>query len=390
MNELNNILFALLRSAICEESIDTSVCQGIDNDVIGKLYALSKKHDLAHVVGAELEKQGLLTDNSLSQKFGKLQMLAIYRYENQNYELSQIKKTLSEAKIDFLPLKGAVIRDLYPEPWMRTSCDIDVLVKKCDIDRAVELLITELGYERDTKENYHDVSLYSSSGVHLELHFTLEENIPELDATLKCVWDHAAPISEDSCEYRLSNEFFIYHIISHAAYHFVHGGCGVRPLADLWLLIKDGDYDEGKLFELLSESKIDEFSSSMIELSRVWFGKKKHDEMTARMENYILCGGLYGTQEARVAVKREVKGGRIGYLWSRIFVSYDHLRKRYPSLKSRAFAPVYQMRRWFELVFCGGLSRSLKEVEANNSVDQATVDAVSGLMVDLNLKNMIK
>ena len=209
MSELNNVLFALLRSAICEESIDTAVCQGIDNDVIGKLYELSKKHDLAHVVGAALEKQGLLTDTSLSQKFGKLQMLAIYRYENQNYELSQIKKTLSEAKIDFLPLKGAVIRDLYPEPWMRTSCDIDVLVKKCDIDRAVEHLIAELGYERDTKENYHDVSLYSSSGVHLELHFTLEENIPELDATLKRVWDHAAPISDDSCEYRLSNEFFI-------------------------------------------------------------------------------------------------------------------------------------------------------------------------------------
>ncbi|MBO4954226.1 MAG: nucleotidyltransferase family protein, partial [Clostridia bacterium] len=32
--------------------------------------------------------------------------------------------------IDFMPLKGAVIRQYYPEPWMRTSCDIDIHVKK--------------------------------------------------------------------------------------------------------------------------------------------------------------------------------------------------------------------------------------------------------------------
>ena len=388
MNELNNKLFALLRSEICAEALDKGVLW--DNDTLEALYALSKKHDLAHVVGAALDKHGLLTDGALAKKFGKHQMLAVYRYENQNYELSQIRRVFCEAEIDYIPLKGAVIRDLYPEPWMRTGCDIDVLVKDSDIDRAVELLISRLGYRRDTKENYHDVSLYSESGVHLELHFTLEDNIPELDVTLRRAWEHAEQISEDLCEYKLSNEFFIYHIISHAAYHFIHGGCGVRPLADLWILIKDGDYDENKLFELLNESGIFDFGSSMIELSRVWFGKEKHSEMTERMESYILWGGLYGTQEARIAVKRDNRGGRLGYLMSRIFVPYDHLRARYPSLKSRALVPVYQVRRWLDLLTGGGLSRSLKEADANNNLDRERVDEVGALMRDLKLKNMIK
>ena len=41
----------------------------------------------------------------------------------------------------FIPLKGSVVRDLYPERWMRTSADIDLLIREDQEKTCEELLI---------------------------------------------------------------------------------------------------------------------------------------------------------------------------------------------------------------------------------------------------------
>ena len=41
---------------------------------------------------------------------------------------NSICSALNRESIAYIPLKGSVIKDLYPESWMRTSCDIDILV----------------------------------------------------------------------------------------------------------------------------------------------------------------------------------------------------------------------------------------------------------------------
>ena len=102
-------------------------------------------------------------------------MLAVYRYEKINYELGRLRKVLNEAKIPFIPLKGSVLRRYYPEPWMRTSCDIDVLVHEEAVDQAAQIIVDKLGYAYEKKQ-YHDISLMSDGGVHLELHHTIKEN----------------------------------------------------------------------------------------------------------------------------------------------------------------------------------------------------------------------
>ena len=50
-----------------------------------------------------------------------LNMDAFEECEAQNAELEEICEILKEENIDFIPLKGAFIRNYYPEPWMRTS-----------------------------------------------------------------------------------------------------------------------------------------------------------------------------------------------------------------------------------------------------------------------------
>jgi hypothetical protein len=46
------------------------------------------------------------------------------------HEFERICLVLEKAKIPHIPLKGSVLRKLYKEPWLRTSCDIDILVQE--------------------------------------------------------------------------------------------------------------------------------------------------------------------------------------------------------------------------------------------------------------------
>ncbi len=61
-----------------------------------------------------------------------------------------------------------------------------------------------------------------------------------MDTILETVWEHASPVKEGEYCYRMTEEFFLFHQITHATYHFISGGCGIRPFIDLALLLQKG------------------------------------------------------------------------------------------------------------------------------------------------------
>lgn len=390
MKEIINMLFALLRSVLSPEELDKGLFEELDEEKLEILYKISKKHDIAHLVGTALDKAGLLSGSDVSKKFAKQQFISVYRYENLKYELDRICATLEEANIPYIPLKGSVIRDLYPEPWMRTSCDIDVLVHEEDLDRAVSALVDALGYRAEEKREYHDISLFSESGIHLELHFNIKEKIEELDRVLERVWEYATPIEEGAQRHELSKEFFVYHTVAHASYHFIRGGCGIRPFLDLWLLNSKWDYDRQAVLDLCEASEIQCFFPAAETLSEVWFTGKEHNELTERMERYLLVGGAYGVRESVIATKQRVHGGKLGYARSIVFASYEQLRLKYPSLKCKALTPIYQVRRWVDALLQRRAAGSIQRLKTNARLDKEKVNEIGSLMDELNLNNHIK
>ena len=110
----------MIASKVCGKAIDKSKYEFTD-DYLVRLYKLSKSHDLAHLVGDALIKNDLIGNDEIKEKYQKQVMIAIYRYEKINYELNRLRSALNEAQIPFIPLKGSVLRQYYPEPWMRTS-----------------------------------------------------------------------------------------------------------------------------------------------------------------------------------------------------------------------------------------------------------------------------
>lgn len=367
--QIYTLLFALIRSAVSGEKLEEKYVKQYSHELFDPLYKLASKHDVAHLFILGLKNNALIAEDDL--RLEKVIFTAVYRYEKLQFELEALCQALEEARLCFIPLKGAIIRGYYPEPWMRTSCDIDVLVKKEELENAINALCMSLGYEK-TGRSTHDVSLSSPSGVRIELHFDLVEEDCANNAikVLRSVWDMSEP--EEGCTYRhkMNSGFFYFYHIAHMAKHFENGGCGIRPFIDLWLLEKHAKTNAEKKDELLCESGLDKFAHSAVELSLVWFEGKEPDPLSIQMQDFLLSGGVYGTTKNRVTLQQNKKGGKAGYLISRIFAPKEKLVRYYPVLEKHPWLlPFMQVRRWFMLLNPKVAKMAKSELNANKSLD---------------------
>lgn len=387
VERVSEIMMNLIASDVCGKAIDSENLHLTDDD-LKQLYMLSKKHDLAHLVGDALIRHKLLPDDGeIKTKFEKQIMTAVYRYERMNYELNNLSEALNQAKIPFIPLKGSVLRQYYPEPWKRTSCDIDILVHHADLDNAVKLLTEHLEYRAEAEQS-HDIGMHSPGGVHVELHYCLlESNMVEgAEEVLETVWEQSVPVQGFPYRYVMSNEMFYYYHIAHMAKHFQIGGCGVRPFLDLWILNRNIVYNTEKLNALLEEGGLLTFAVIARQLAEVWFENGEHNAVTKETEKFILSGGVYGTMDNRVAVQQIRKGGKLRYAISRIWLPYDMLIFRYPSLEGkRILLPFYEVRRWGKLLFCGSAKRGAREMKLNSSKTKAEQSNINELLTHLGL-----
>lgn len=386
MKQLVKLMLQLIGSEACGATLPKDLSKSAVKEELERLYLLSKAHDMAHIVGTALEKNELLEEDQIGESFRQQGFTAAYRYQQLQYSYETICNSLEKAKISYLPLKGAVIRDFYPEPWMRTSCDIDILVHEEDLDRAIEVLREQADFTSEPKRLYHDVSLYSATGIHLELHFCILENIDKLDRALAKVWDFSQPAASGRMMYRMTNEYFIFHILAHMAAHFINGGCGVKPFVDLYLLQKALPFDDNAVRALCRECEIEQFYDHALQLTQVWFADGAHTEITQKMEQYLIYGGVYGTQKNRIAAKKDRMGGNSRYILHRIFMPYRDLRVQYPVLnRHKWLLPICQVRRWFRMLFRGRLGQSVKELKLTQNMDDRHSLEVSRLMTQIGL-----
>ena len=383
---VEKIFFALIRFEINGTDIDDDIKNSITPEVLPALFHLSKKHDLAHLIGDALDKNSLLPDGlGIKEYFLQERDVAMFRYTQAQYELEQISEILEKAQIPFIPLKGSVAQLFYPEAWMRTSCDIDVLVDRENLVRAQQCLQSHLEYHLENAESSHDVSLYAPSGVHLELHYSLEEGEYTQGSSdiLSGVWGNIT----DSSSYQksMTNAMFYFYHIAHMAKHFEVGGCGIRPFLDVYLLKRSGRYDFDACYELLKKGGLLTFSKAVEETAAVWFGDALETTLVQDVQNYILYAGMYADVQNRAAVRYAKRGG-IKYFWSRVFLSYEQLKMQYPNLEKRKLLlPFYQVKRWCRLLLGKDAKNVARELKANIRLQSDKKEYITKLLKDLGL-----
>ena len=381
----------LIGSEACGNVLNPALYAALTEEERVGLYRVSKKHDLAHLVGNALINNGLIEEGKLKEAYRQEVYTAVFRYERILFETEELRRILNGERISFVPLKGAVIRQYYPEPWLRTSCDIDILVHEEDLERAVTALKEKLGYNCKREEKgSHDIQLYSPSGVHLELHYKLvEENINlKANIVLSDIWNYIEEEKTCFAEKIITDDIFYFYFIAHTAKHFVNGGCGIKPFIDLWVYnhSKNIQINVDKRKELLFKGGLLKFAENAEKLSEVWFGKIEHTDITRQMEKYLLKGGVYGTMQNRVAMQQAKSGGKFKYALSRIWLPYDTIKFHYPVLqKHKWLLPFCEIRRWFKLLFKGGVKRSVGELSANSSITKEQKDEISSFLNELGL-----
>lgn len=353
------------------------------DDELAEIFEKSYEHDLAHLVGYALKNSGLLDGSEMEPVYTNYIMAAVYRYEKINYELTILCDALEKAEIPFIPLKGAVIRKYYPEPWMRTSCDIDVLVHKEDVDTAIGVLCA-IGYERQAGTTKYDHTLNTPSGVHVEMHYHLNTNgiLAGADALLSDIWSYI--IQSNGYEKNMTNEMFILYHVAHMAKHFVRGGCGIRPITDLWIIRHRMTFDEEQLNKMLKKAALMQFYEQALNLCDVWFEQKTHTTLTEQMEEFVLTGGIYGSFGNYVAIKATQGVSSVTVFLKMAFLSYSKLAYVYPRLKKCPYLYLfYQVKRWFRIFNKVKRQKVINITEAHVNVSEEVADKTGKMLKNL-------
>ena len=315
--------------------IGNSVCQlplPSDYKVANEasLFQLSKKHEVAQIVGMAIETNDLIVSEDQASRFKKQYYLAVRQIVVLDEETDKIKRLLESENIEFCILKGPSIRTLYGEQWMRLSSDIDILIKKMNLEKVRQLLKDNLHYQSSKGNTYHD-SMVSSQGLHVEIHYTLANHNCDQKEILERVWDYCEPIAPDRTEYVMKDEFLYFYHVFHMAKHFRNGGCGIRSILDTWMLNHRISFDSNKRQELLKEGNLQLFENSIEKIAEEWFSKGKC-EINTDVEKYICSGGVFGDNQ-RVAAMQAVEGNRKRYIVKRVFPPIALLRGQYPVLR---------------------------------------------------------
>jgi hypothetical protein len=380
--EIQDILVEILHYTINKTSGDTSFHERLTTNVVMAVYKLAAKHSLAHLVARYMFENKIPLEASLKEALKSASIKTAYKHERMKYAYDEICNSFDEAEIPYIPLKGSVLRAYYPEENMRTSCDIDVLVREDNLESAI-CVLEAIGYRRENR-HYHDVSLYAPNGTHLELHFNIQENMDSLDAVLKDAWQYAEPAS--GSKYDFHNEFFVFHMYAHMAYHFMSGGCGIRSLLDIWVMEHRMGASYSLAAELLQRGGILLFAKEMSRIANLCFTEGETDGEADRILKYIYSGGVYGSMENHIAVYKSEDKGTARYLMRRLFLPYRDMKVSYPILKKLPILlPFCWVARWLRALFGGKTKKLASEMTNAGNVTDGTVSEVKQIRSRLGI-----
>lgn len=392
-NEIRYVL-CLLKCAVSDE-IPPNPPENLDWEVIFKI---GKSHKIYSTLFFGLQKLSPSLYSSIPhfEDYATEYRKNLVLDTNRSFEIDIIKKELKKNDIDFVLLKGTVIKYLYPDTAMRVMSDVDILYRSQiqKINRQNELLISlmeNIGYKVWSREPL-EISFYKplaaiSRNMRIEMQTELIDKGYEVWSDyLKNIWDKL--IKKSDHEYVMRDEdFYIYHII-HMAKHFINGGIGIVHILDIWIMINayrsvDKDYIAG---ELKSIGLLD-FEKNARTLCKYWFSNDYviPDDYTRKtlklMETFVISNGAYGTSAQAEANRVVEDNGKKVSLMAKIFPKkniminyYGDILKKHPSL-----LPFYYIRLNLKRVFLAPKSSS-KRLKAMNSVTDRQISKTRELM----------
>ena len=336
-NFIYGIYTCRLLSSVLKGTEPVAVPEGM---TLKGLYAYQKEQDVANMAFAALKRLGFSAEQ-LKDFYDdyKLNVLREARFELAG---QQVFEALEKEGIPFLPLKGAILKNYYPNPALRTFTDIDIYVG--DRLKAAENVLLELGYEKKIDFDTNDISYTKKPSLHIELHKDLFPDDYDFGGYFDEPFEHTE--LKDGREYYhlyKTDDFFI-HVLCHLYKHFTFGGCGLRQYLDVYVMTRKMELNMEYIRSQLRSFGMEGFMDTTLRLNCFFFDGKKPDDELLEIAEFVFNNSTFGSADNRLVLDYD-KGhgekrtllGNIKYFADRWQLKYSQMKPRYKVLKYLPF-----------------------------------------------------
>ena len=299
------------------------------------VFRQSKRHHVVNLILSGIAICNASAETAEENEFFLYGCAELARHEAQLRELDILYRLFEENGIEYMPLKGAVVKPLYPSPEWRSMSDADILIREEQYDRVRPIMLS-LGYSEET-ESDHEYIWDKPNALHLELH---KRVIPSYNADYYAYfgdgWSRAHRVGK-SCRFQFTDEDLFVYLFAHMAKHYRDGGIGLKHITDLYVYRNVRSHmDEAYIEQQMKELQLHRFYVNILRLLRVWFEEGDDDPVTDTITDAVFQSGAYGTRSKHLlsgAVREAELSGSSRCVergkWCRIlFPSY-----LYPTLK---------------------------------------------------------
>lgn len=300
------------------------------------VYQISVYHTLSAMTYMVLEKGQDILEGEVFKNWKKEKDKAIRKNILLDRERERIFAFMEEQGIWHMPLKGIILKEMYPAFGMRQMADNDILYDS-NFQNPLCIWMKEQGYKviscgRGNHDVYEKKPVYNYEmhtalygGEHNLVWITYYENIKE-----KLIADKKKKYS-----FHFTDEDFYIYIITHIYKHFAGSGTGIRSLLDVYIYLqaKEAIMNWDYINEELKKVQVSDFEGKVRHLSQKVFSKelqkltKKEEELL----KYFLYSGTYGTLENHVQHRLDqFETDKKGYIIKRLVPDEEFYKNYVP------------------------------------------------------------
>lgn len=293
MRELDSYLAELIKSQL-ENRIADEIPSGI---TVNQIVEVALQNQMKYLLLGALVRVPNLGEEEREYLRGHV-IQCVLRTAVQVKELGELEQCFEEAGVVNQPMKGAILRFLYPSPEMREMSDIDILIAEQNMEAASEIL-KQKGYLMTESIKHHDIYKKPPFLI-VEAHRAMYDKT--VDRNQHGYFSNFSRTKlKEGCQYTHVfgvDDFYVY-MMSHMAKHFYQTGCGIRHLVDIYIYLNTyrSSMDRKYVEQELDRCGILTFTINMEQLAFGWLDSGKLNPLHEKLFAYMLDSGIYGKDE---------------------------------------------------------------------------------------------
>lgn len=337
MNDLQRGLIALIKSALKGEAYELP--EGFSPEAV---VDIAKNHQISPIVYYGAIKCGFDKTSDGMKKLFENAFPLVLLDEEQNAALNKLSNAFEKEEIEYMPLKGSVLKALYPKSEMRVMGDIDILIKPEQYE-SIKKIMSDSGFDENVESDHEFI--WTRGNLCIELHKRLVPSYhKDYYAYFGDGWKFAEKTKTTKCF--LKSEVEYSYLFTHFAKHYRSGGIGIKHLVDLWVYKNARpSLDWECVKRELARLRLDKFFENVEKTLEVWFEGEEETSETKLISETIFGSGAYGEQSAVAAAtllresagKKSVAATKRSRFFKLIFLPYKHMCEKYSFLGKYPF-----------------------------------------------------